>query len=837
MEAAESHPDWTGEIAALRRVARALVGDEHAADDVLQDAWLRAQRHAAAPGRSAAYWKRVVANLARDRRRGEARRAEREAHAARPEALPSSADVVARLELVQRVVRAATELDEPYRSTIHDHYFEDLSAPEIAERYGLPLETVRTRIRRGLERMRAALDQSTGGDRAAWCLALAPIALRRASEPALGAGAALITVTGGIVAMGKLLIVAAGVSAAVAALWFTSRGAPTTRPIAPPGPSSVVSDVARDASAPRPDPTRVPQVETDPRAALAVETAPSAIADGPIELAGTFVLSTASGASRSDVDGYFLLERTAADGRSEEELVLVEGGRWTAHAVLGEHLKFHQAYADGHPARLGSEPVPVPQDGRVALEAVAWPRTRLRVVDAATGHDLNQVELRWGTMNYMPTALRHPGDPGEWDVRRTGLSSPFDVDLPGALLGDSSLRLWVSAPGLAWDHVDVLPAAGGTRTIELSPSGDLEVYPCGPRPESPWLIRLVERVGDPVTTEQAVAWQLAAQGEVTRLDRLAPGTYSVGAIPDLDRPGISSSSEFVQVRAGEVTRVSLPLERAALGPRVHLSGTLTWPEGTPLGDLVIEPLSPSSSQAMVSIRASDMTPDAKRPRTLRWEVGEVLAGEYLAIQARAGLRQRFDTGTGSEFRLDLALPPRVPVLVRVLDADSGSPVPGATLTWTLPRTDDGGFAVWTEKSDPAEPGIVRFDAPAVGLVVEVAAPGWTPQEFDLAPGPGAARELEVRLRRESGLRVRVLEGDAVVPGFWARPRIIDPSGEPVRPIGWTWSATECRILLDPGTYRLAFEELEPRWRSPGWIEVRIVAGALTPVDVPLERAP
>lgn len=837
MEAAESRPDWTREVAALRRVARALLADEHAADDVLQEAWLRAHARREPSRRPAAYWKRAVANLARDRRRGESRRAQREAHAARPEALPSTDDVAERLELVQRVARAAAELPEPYRSTIHLHYFEDRSAQEIAASADVPLETVRTRIRRGLERMRIDLDASAGGDRAAWCLSLAPFALRRAPESTLAASAALATTAGGLLAVNKLVIAAAVGLIAVGAIWFATFNDPGAVPLAEGQPTIEALAEPRDVSPAPTDETHSPESAESARTALNAEAATQPAGDGLLDLTGTLTLVEPSGRRRADVDGGVVLEVHDPEGSYQHDYFEVTDGRWSARVPSTVRLSYVGAYVDGHPASPIGDGTIALSAKQVDLEAVPWPRTNLRVIEAATGLDLDQVELRWSDFGHMPEARCHPGEAGEGQIRRTGLSSPFEVELPGPALADTTMRLWVTAPGLAWKHVDVLLSAGGTRTVALEAGGDLEVFPSGPRPGSPWLVALVECSGEPPTPGSTVAWQAAAPGELTRLDRLAPGTYIVRAILSTLRPGLSGSSKNFEIRAGEVTRVSLPLVQPDPGPRVHLRGSLTWNEFTPTGDLVIEPVWWATAQENVVLRPQDMTPDPDRPLKLHWDAGEVFCGEYLAIHDGAGLRQRFDTGTGSDFRIELTLPQQVALIVRVLDAWDGRPLPEARVSWALQRTDDHSYKVWTQEADPAEPGLLRCEVPAVPLVLEVAAAGRTTQRQDVTPQRDGTLELEVRLLRESGLRVRLLEGDAVIPGLYARPRILDPSGERVISIDWDTGRTAVKILLDPGDYRLSFTELGADWRPPGWIDVRVVEGVLTPIDFPLERAP
>lgn len=165
----------------IRRLAQRLVGEVHSADDVVQEAWRAALAHPPATDRPLRPWlARVVRNAVRKRARGDARARSREEASARPEGLPSSAELCQRVALQRDVVQAVLALDEPWRSTIVLRYFEGLSAREIGKRGDLSEEAVRKRLERGRERLRERLDERYG-DRRATCLALA--ALARAPVP------------------------------------------------------------------------------------------------------------------------------------------------------------------------------------------------------------------------------------------------------------------------------------------------------------------------------------------------------------------------------------------------------------------------------------------------------------------------------------------------------------------------------------------------------------------------------------------------------------------------------------------------------------------------------
>lgn len=175
----------------VRGLAKGLLFDDHEAEEVVQQAWVAASRRPEA-SEHRAWLARLATNLAHNLRRTTVRRQRRERAAARPERVPSAAQVAEREETRRRIVEAALALEEPYRSTVLLRYFEDLMPSAIARELGLPSATVRTRLRRGLEKLRERLDREHGGDRRGWATALLPLAgdLRSAGV-SIGAATAL----------------------------------------------------------------------------------------------------------------------------------------------------------------------------------------------------------------------------------------------------------------------------------------------------------------------------------------------------------------------------------------------------------------------------------------------------------------------------------------------------------------------------------------------------------------------------------------------------------------------------------------------------------------------
>lgn len=160
----------------VRSLAGRLVADENASADIAQQACLAALEQPQASIRSPRSWlSRVVRNFAHMMRRSEVRRRDRENACARPDRIPSTADIVQREETRRKVVDAVLNLEEPYRSAVVLRFYEDLAPGEVAETLGVSLETARSRIKRGLARLRQSLDKEFGGRRV-WSAALLPLA-------------------------------------------------------------------------------------------------------------------------------------------------------------------------------------------------------------------------------------------------------------------------------------------------------------------------------------------------------------------------------------------------------------------------------------------------------------------------------------------------------------------------------------------------------------------------------------------------------------------------------------------------------------------------------------
>ena len=230
----------------LRRLARSLLYDAGQADDVVQEAWLTALAKQRVDDTAAGGWMRgVVRNITRQRRRADTRRAHHEHAAGGGEPIQSSLDTASRIEVTRRVVEAVDALEEPYRTAIVKRFFEDRRPRQIAKELALPVNTVRTHIRRGLERLRSRLDADGGERRESFLVALGPLA---GPTPWLAAPSAThpLGMCGAITMTGKTIL---GVAALGLIAFFLLRGAQSPPP---------TESAAEVASAPATDPPERP---------------------------------------------------------------------------------------------------------------------------------------------------------------------------------------------------------------------------------------------------------------------------------------------------------------------------------------------------------------------------------------------------------------------------------------------------------------------------------------------------------------------------------------------------------------------------------------------------
>ncbi len=141
-------------------IAMRLMAHRSAAEDVTQAVFLKiwSDSDAFAAGNFAAWVGRVTRNCCMDILRAKSRHAQSELIGDRTDEEDIEETAFAKIDAVA-VRRALNGLPEAQRHLIDLAYFAGMTQERIAQETGVPLGTVKTRIRAGLQRLRQLLDE------------------------------------------------------------------------------------------------------------------------------------------------------------------------------------------------------------------------------------------------------------------------------------------------------------------------------------------------------------------------------------------------------------------------------------------------------------------------------------------------------------------------------------------------------------------------------------------------------------------------------------------------------------------------------------------------------
>jgi len=614
LESLLRHSAW------VERLARRLVRDPEAADELVQETWLAVLEAGEVPVRSARAWlATVLRSRLADRTRGAARREARERAAARPEAQPSTAELFLRTAAQHEVVEAVLALDEAYREVILRRYFQGEAPRVIAARLGVPLATVKTRLARALARLRATLDERHGGDGKRWLLALIPLVrpaplVPRVALAAVAAAALLLALAPRLLRAWR-----AEASPALAALGAGPEEPPASADARPPA-LAQPARAALESASPSPPSFAGPAVAQLVRGR--VRTADGAALAGVVLELRAAEPEAGTAIALSDARGAFELTTASTS--------------FAVHVLDEERVTAWAGLADG----AGGE-----------LVVVAAPACRAtgRLVDEA-GAPVAGAEL---ALALPPRPASEASAPVE--ARATsGADGSFALErlpaVPGAVLE-------VTAQGYAPRRVPL--ASCVEALVELARDGD-------------WIAlhgRVCDERGAPLAgahVSDGACWARCA----------ADGAFElrVRALP----------ARLVALAAGRLplrlTAADGPLELVLAEPALEVRGRVLEADGTPLAGAWVwlddpEPLAAPALDARDRLEAGVRLPGLAGPRLAAPLLESVLAGEpergWRRVTSDAGGAFALGGLARRAYRL-AALDPATLRLVRRADVAAGS---------------------------------------------------------------------------------------------------------------------------------------------------------------------
>lgn len=130
-------------------------------DDVFQETWIRVVRsaHRYDPAQRFSNWLFAIAwNLVKDRWSRRVEHVDADL-AAMPSPQRSPEDQVLDADRARRIRELVSRLPEPLSQAILLRYFEELSEKDVADRLGVPVGTVKSRLHHGLKKLAAAVKE------------------------------------------------------------------------------------------------------------------------------------------------------------------------------------------------------------------------------------------------------------------------------------------------------------------------------------------------------------------------------------------------------------------------------------------------------------------------------------------------------------------------------------------------------------------------------------------------------------------------------------------------------------------------------------------------------
>lgn len=568
--------------------------------------------------------------------------------------------------------------------------------------------------------------------------------------------------------------------------------------------------------------------EDSPDPAASVATSPFAGSDAR-EIGGRVRVLDAAGAPLPEARGIFFLAFSSG-ARTDTRPVHFARGTWSlalepAHDWRGVTIRVPTV--DGADARV-EQPlgeVPWPLERRLDLVLRVRPPALLRVLDAATGVELDEVCVRGPSGPRFGGPL-FPGGVRNYECEWPRRPSPVEIDRFGRASTGSPLL--VGVPGYAWQPVRYDFVAGGTRTILMERGAAITVHGEHPGAESRTFLRLYARE---TSGEALIHEQLLSSGPLEVHD-LPAGAYRVALEVGLrSTPSGVLAERRVELVPGEALTLRLDGSWRPERASAPLSGTASVPDlGRLQGRLSME-IVPDREAGSIALptHVFDAQPTgaaAAGRREFVWSVPNAPVGRLRIEIPALSFSLALDVPPEGRDDVQIVVPDLAQLTVRLERYARGPEDPDPTLRWDSgEEAASDAVRVQQAKLSRGAPSW-RIQAAVGPLRLRVLAPphGFSDEWVTLGPGE---QEQTLRLRPLAGLRLRLRDSGTPVDipadlevrltPLAGRGRVLHVDGDPFAR----------RFHLDqPGSYRLELSALRG-YRPPEPAQIDLIAGRVT----------
>jgi hypothetical protein len=634
----------------------------------------------------------------------------------------------------------------------------------------------------------------------------------------------------------SLVVVAVLLAIVVGVLWFSRRSSEADEKIdAGASASALVVDESRAASS-----TPIEVVAGPESARVASEIAASAPAvvapSTKFTLHGTVTVVDPDATLASPLDGTLNLGIWKTDTGTSVDAA-VRAGEWSLEIDDLDgvtHFTIWEVRIGGSRLVVDSpkENVPLPPDGRLDIVARVPLPTTLRVLDARDRHDLPGIVIV-SSAEFPDEDLDHPGLEFAQRILRSKVTSPIRLTSIDDWLGQRNVS--VGSEGYAWKHTLIDTAIGGEQIVELQLGGDLEIHVRGLDQRA----RVVMRLRRENKSPPCASVELETDGAFS-LRGLQPGKLLVKAeIGDWFRQPIVLAEKTVDVLEGRSTSVELELEPAPVARLATARGRVLVPKAWAVERaLVTLELLDASVDGADTNHSTEGSRTAAAPEgfdVFEWRIGPVQAGRYELGLFEPCFSIGVELPPGDTTGIELRVPPPVDLLVRVVHASTGEPIPDLRVHWysAWPEGVTGG-SVESAKFDEAAQ-VYEIRAPDAALELQINDERFAQYRERWDPSRDG-RERVIRLERACGFDLALQDGDTRVPvpeDWWGEAQAAEGTvGQPSSM--WNDAGAFHVMVSAPGTYTIQPPTIDGYEPVPlQRIDVR--AGEFTQHVVRLER--